>query len=1117
MTHFNFTHTKNLKSLFLVLILSLGLASMGFGQKVYTTKQNGNWTDNSTWVGGNAPKNWEENIININHTVTNPGTNWLNNTTINIAGSGKLILNGSLTGDINLICNKTTNSITIENGGNFGPSANASLTMGDLIINSGGKFKGDAGGTFLENSKVTVNSGGSFAPNNGDKTYTFADVVVNGGTFGGNSHIEFRPENTLTVNSGTAGQFTSSSNTFGTVIIKSGGTISATNGQQTFKGKLDVQTGGNYNVSGGVSTTYYGDVFFSGNINITSSGGRHEVICATMTVNKDVNASGVKLYITGGNLVLNANYKINGGLVKIQGSEKCGMGGVVINGKVENNGDFDIDGSLELGDKGEVSGSEPKFDGTNRVLIYRKSSNFSVGSEWKLDIDKIPTAVIVRMEKDAELKIDVNRTVAGSFTLETGSVKVVGTPTLTVKGDWIKYGSASFDPGRGTVKFDGGNTPQVIKSNSGETVFYNLENNNTLKAKGSGLQINDTVAILNTLKLNDNSNTVLSDGSIITIKSGPNGTASISPLNGATIKYDGSGAFMIERYLDPTRKAWHFLSVPTDGSTFHQSWQENNDPLKNVGKPGYGTMLTGTKGAIGYDYTSPQSSLRYFDPVTNKYVEIENTAQIMNTYSGYMVFIRGDRSILPTNTSGYHPTVMRTKGKIYTGNSPKLTVKAGEWALIGNPYPSDLDFTKILINGVENQIAVNNAFYIWDASLAGSFGTGAFRTIQNGLIVPGKVEYKYIPSGYAFFVKNTSNAQITITIPETAKVAKNSLSSNSLVSNERNIGNSSLRVNFYNMSTGTPALVDGTYTAFIEGYAEENKDAEKIGNLASENMGILYQNKSLTIQSKDMPTELDTIQFKMNNYKVAPYRYEIIADKLDASGQDAYLFDKFLNTFTLINPNGTTYYNFDVKGSPTGSWDETRFSVVFRPSSPNPVTITNVKAYTLNADVRVEWQVENESNMEGHTVEVSTDGTNFSAGGNVAAANVGAYSYQWTDVSPAAGYRYYRIASLGKEGKMTYSKIVRVLVGSNVNNSRITIYPNPIQGGIANLQFENQEAGTYQLRLLNTVGQVMMTKVIAHAGGSSSELLRLGTLTKGIYHLEILKDGVRVMSEKVVY
>lgn len=947
------------------------------------------------------------------------------------------------------------------------------------------------------------------------------NIIVNSGAIfnGGGAAINFGETNSLTINSGGNVNFYGSGQIFGNVTVKNGGKFDMnTSGAKTFNGKVIVEAGANFKIQ---NATYNSDVVFGGNMTLVG----YQNCNANLTVNTNINADGVTLKVCGGTLTLNANYKINGGSITI-----CNGGTLVLDGEIDNTGGTLTidDGTLELGGNGTVKGKDPVYSGDNRILIYRQASQFTAGTEWNTAAGKIPTKVIVRMAGNAPLIINSDRTVIGDFIIDSGKVVLANNKTLNIGGNWSKSAVGGFDGGNNsTVNFNGTSAtqPQIISSPGTESEFYNLINNNS---KG-GLQFKDSVGISNKLILSPNSKTILLKDASVTIKSGPTGTANIGQLGaGATITYeDATSGFIVERYL-PSKKAWHFLSVPTQGSTFHKAWQEGNDSLKNQAPKGFGTMLTGTKGTKGYDYISPQPSLKYFDNSRQQYIEVSKTDSVMNSSGGYMVFIRGDRSILPTNSTGYSATNLRTKGKIYIpGNAPApVKVLTNKWALIGNPYPSAIDFNKILVNNVSDRSKLSGTYYIWDANLTGTYSTGAFRTINNGVVTPKEAGYTLQPiqSGEAFFVKNTSAAEVTITLPETVKVDGSSLqpfrtTSMGKVSNEIPEPDAQLRANLYGFSGAVPELIDGVITLFSPEYSNLNDEwnSQKMNNLNSENMGIRSNEQVLVIERKQMPSESDSILYKMNNYKIAPYRFEFIAEKLDFSGQDAFLFDKYLQKEIEINPNGITTYDFNIQ-SPAGSWDENRFVVVFKKGGALPVTFTNVKAYTKNNDVVIEWTVENESNMRSYTVETSSDGKSFTQLGSVPATNLSSNMYDWLHLNPSAGYHYYRILSTELDGKMAYSKVVRVLVGNNISNAKITIYPNPIKDGVINLQFENQTAGIYQLRLLNTVGQVILNKTISHAGGNSSELLQLNsTITKGIYHLEIYKGSERILSEKIVY
>src|SRR5690606_20941339 len=184
---------------------------------------------------------------------------------------------------------------------------------------------------------------------------------------------------------------------------------------------------------------------------------------------------------------------------------------------------------------------------------------------------------------------------------------------------------------------------------------------------------------------------------------------------------------------------------------------------------------------------------------------------------------------------------------------------------------------------------------------------------------------------------------------------------------------------------------------------------------------------------------------------------------------------------------GVTKVNFAVTGA-AGSKAANRFRIVFRQASllfALPVTFVSVKAYQKDADIAVEWQVENEKDIQQYEVEKSTDGVRFSKSATLDAMNNGAQTYQWIDQQATAGNNYYRIKSVTKDGKVAYSTIVKVTVA--LAKPSIGIYPNPITDGIIHLQFINQPEGMYGIRLLNSLSQVIVSKQVGHAGGNATE------------------------------
>jgi hypothetical protein len=246
------------------------------------------------------------------------------------------------------------------------------------------------------------------------------------------------------------------------------------------------------------------------------------------------------------------------------------------------------------------------------------------------------------------------------------------------------------------------------------------------------------------------------------------------------------------------------------------------------------------------------------------------------------------------------------------------------------------------------------------------------------------------------------------------------------------------------------------------------------------------------------------------------YTLQIAFNGLDVTGSNAFLFDKFTNTSTLLNTTGTTSYTFTVS-STAASKALDRFKIIFRPQAPLPVTFQQVKAYRSGAQIAVEWEASNQINLSGYVVEKSTDGLHFTAVNNQVARDInrGVVAYQWMDASVQAAVQYYRIKSLDVSGSFQYSMIVKVVIGKNAT---VQIYPSPVKGNSMNLQIANSVAGNYEVRLTNLMGQVMLQKRIGHTGGSANIAITLPqAVTTGQYQVEILgADGSKKVQQVLI-
>lgn len=185
---------------------------------------------------------------------------------------------------------------------------------------------------------------------------------------------------------------------------------------------------------------------------------------------------------------------------------------------------------------------------------------------------------------------------------------------------------------------------------------------------------------------------------------------------------------------------------------------------------------------------------------------------------------------------------------------------------------------------------------------------------------------------------------------------------------------------------------------------------------------------------------------------------------------------------------------------------------------PLPVTLTSFRAYEAGTAVITEWKTVAESNIERYEVERSADGFQFLKIGEVDSRNSPSPAvYTFTDLQPLQGNNFYRLRIPERDGAVKYSAVVSVRTGAGIA-SGIRIYPNPVTHSTLHLQLLHQPAGLYTVQLYSNSGQLVLTQVIRHAGGSSGELLQLpARLAAGMYQLVIISAGERKHYPLAVY
>jgi parallel beta-helix repeat protein len=688
----------------------------------------------------------------------------------------------------------------------------------------------------------------------------------------------------------------------------------------------------------------------------------------------------------------------------------------------------------------------------------------------------------LNIQKDATLTIGANTLSVSGAMAGTGALIGLKTSNLSLAGNHAQ--NLNFAPGSEKLNNLSLNhfAPTIVTLNTPLLIYTSI----------------DWTTTNATLDLNNKAVTLLSDATA---------TASIGQVFG---NLTGATNVTVERFIPKNNnRAWRLLSVPTLGQTINQAWQEGQTAGVDSVK-GYGTILTSNSAnwaANGYDDKSAGNSLLAYDPAADDLFGVSSTASSIATASGYLIYIRGDRSVKQSATlAGTTQTILRSTGKLYLGTQPPITIQADRSALIGNVYPSAIDLRKLILGGG----TTNTSISIWDPKLIGSYGLGGYQTLtkdgDNYIVIPGGGSFgssgsisNTVQSGQAFFVYAIgSNGSLTFT--ESAKTP----GSNNNVFSPPAIGNSKRFIINLSAITDTAInLADGTMQLFDDSYDQgvDELDAKKRFNFG-ESIFISSNNEQLAVEKRTAFAPNDTVFLGIDNLKQLNYQLELDPRNIDLNTLSAWLEDGYTNMTTNFSLNTKTTVNFSVDAN-VNSKAANRFRIVFKQNQILPLKFVDVTAARKLKNVEVYWATTDEATVGKYQIERSNDGSNFVTVGEVTGKkSAGSANYIWTDQYPLQTLSYYRVKAIDDNGSNIYSSVVKV----NYDSDQIgvmRIYPNVSANNNITLEVTDLPKGVYSLLVTNGNGQVLLNKNASHAGGFYKNKIQLPNLSSGLYFLEL--------------
>ena len=180
----------------------------------------------------------------------------------------------------------------------------------------------------------------------------------------------------------------------------------------------------------------------------------------------------------------------------------------------------------------------------------------------------------------------------------------------------------------------------------------------------------------------------------------------------------------------------------------------------------------------------------------------------------------------------------------------------------------------------------------------------------------------------------------------------------------------------------------------------------------------------------------------------------------------------------------------------------------FGADAPLPVVLGNFSAsLTAENTVLVSWATEQEVNSSYFAVQRSSNGSDWTTIGTVAAkgnsATVSTYSF--TDKSALNGIDYYRLQMVDLNGSYAFSPI-SVVRTSLVQN--ISVFPNPARNYI-NITLGGS-VPTVNVRLIDLTGKVLQEQRLNASSLNTTISMPVSSYAQGVYILQAIKaDGTK--------
>lgn len=319
---------------------------------------------------------------------------------------------------------------------------------------------------------------------------------------------------------------------------------------------------------------------------------------------------------------------------------------------------------------------------------------------------------------------------------------------------------------------------------------------------------------------------------------------------------------------------------------------------------------------------------------------------------------------------------------------------------------------------------------------------------------------------------------------------------------------------YYTDNGGVLRNVDGVTAVFNNNYSNsiDANDAQQMANW-DEDIAIKRDDYYLSIESRKLADANDSVPLSIARLKTQAYIWKFIPKNFNAAGLMLQIHDRFTNTYANISFTDTTVITFNATSN-VASKNENRFVIVFKNNETLPVTVTNFKASPKNNGINLEWNADNEINIEKYEIERSNNAVQYASLGSVEATK--AKTYQYLDANPINGNAYYRIRIIEKLGNSYYSPTIKASCFDAL--PQLNIFPNPLVGKDLKIEIKNAKNLKYTVSVIDQLGKIVYLSNLSFTTSSSTQTISFNKnyLPSGVYKLILQNPTSKMVTSFIV-